>query len=148
MKIESRVFLGFTAFFAVIGLLYWFTSYEDAGSVLLAGAALLGLLLGGFLYLLARHMRSRPSDRTDATIADGAGDVGEFPAPTVWPFVFGLGATVLATGTVFGAYVVVGGLLVLVAGLVGMVRQSRGAPPLQGEEEGEDVTGASSPTST
>jgi hypothetical protein len=71
--------------------------------------------------------------------------VGEFPAPTVWPFVFGFGATVLATGTVFGVYVVVGGLLVLGLGLVGMVRQSRGVPPLQ-EDDAEGETG--SPSST
>ena len=147
MKVESRTFLGFTAFFAAIGLLYWFTSYEDAGSVLLAGAALLGLLLGGYLFLLSRWIPARTQDDPRATIADGAGTVGEFPAPTVWPFVFGFGATVLATGTVFGVYVVVGGLLVLGLGLVGMVRQSRGVPPLQGDDEdAEGATGSSSST--
>jgi hypothetical protein len=144
VKVESRTYLGFTAFFAAIGLLYWFTSYEDAGSVLLAGAALLGLLLGGFLYHLSRRIPARTQDDPHATLADGAGTVGEFPAPTVWPFVFGFGATVLATGTVFGVYVVVGGLLVAGLGLVGMVRQSRGVPPLQAdvEEEAEGAEGA------
>jgi hypothetical protein len=46
VKVESRTFLGFTLFFGAIGLLYWFTSYEDAGSVLLAVAELLWLILG------------------------------------------------------------------------------------------------------
>ena len=107
MKVESRTYLGFMAFFAVIGLLYWFTAYEDAGSILLGAAALLSLLLGGYLFVLSRWIPSRTQDDPRASIADGAGTVGEFPAPTVWPFVFGFGATVLATGTVFGVYVVV-----------------------------------------
>jgi len=147
VKVESRTYLGFMVFFAAIGLLYWFTSYEDAGSVLLAGAALLGLLLGGFLFLLSRRIPARTQDDPRATIADGAGTVGEFPAPTVWPFVFGFGATVLATGTVFGVYVVVGGLLVLGLALVGMVRQSRGVPPLQ-EDDVEGVEGATGSSSS
>lgn len=150
MKVESRTYLGFMAFFAVIGLLYWFTAYEDAGSILLGAAALLSLLLGGYLFVLSRWIPSRTQDDPRASIADGAGTVGEFPAPTVWPFVFGFGATVLATGTVFGVYVVVAGLLVLGIALVGMVRQSRGAPPLQEEgaeedaEDAEDAAGSSS----
>lgn len=133
MRIESRFYLGLTAFFVVIGAIYWFTSYEDAGTTMLVAAALLGVMVGGYLLYQSRRMALRPEDRTDATIAEGSGTVGEFPAPSVWPFVFGLGATILATGTVFGVYVIVAGAGVLGLGLLGMVRQSRGAAPHQEE---------------
>ena len=98
MKVESLFYLGVTAFFVVIGTIYWFTSYEDAGTTMLAASALLGLFAGGYLLLQARRFPPRPEDRPDATLAEGAGPVDKFPASTVWPFVFGFGATVFATG--------------------------------------------------
>lgn len=125
MKVESFFYLGITAFFVVIGSIYWFTSYEDAGTMLLAASSLLGLLAGGYLLVQARRFPPRTQDRPDATLAEGAGPVDEFPASTVWPFVFGFGATVLATGLVFGVWVVLGGAVVLVFGVIGMIRQSR-----------------------
>ena len=36
MKVESFFYLGVTAFFVVIGTIYWFWSYEDAGTTMLA----------------------------------------------------------------------------------------------------------------
>jgi Cytochrome c oxidase subunit IV len=129
VRIEARFYLGLTVFFIVVGALYWFTSYEDAGATMLAAAALLGVLVGGYLLVQARRMAPRPEDRADATLAEGAGPVGEFATPTVWPFVFGLGSVVLATGTVYGIFVFLGGAVVVGFGLVGMVRQSRGGAP-------------------
>ena len=132
VKVEARFYFGLAAFFAVVGTIYWFTSYEDAGSVMLAAASLLGVMAGGYLYLLSRRMTPRPGDRRDATIAEGSGPIGEFPTPTVWPFVFGLGCVILATGTVYGVWVALAGAVVVGLGLVGMVRQSRGVPAAAG----------------
>lgn len=131
MKVESFFYLGITAFFVVIGTVYWFTSYEDAGTTMLAASALLGLFGGGYLLLQSRRFPPRPEDRSDATLAEGAGPVDEFPAPTIWPFVFAFGATMFATGLVFGVWVVLGGAVVLVLGVVGMIRQSRGKAPAE-----------------
>ncbi len=83
-----------------------------------------GSLPAGILLLQARRFPPRPEDRPDATLAEGAGPVDKFPASTVWPFVFGFGATVFATGFVFGVWVVLGGAIVLVFGVIGMIRQS------------------------
>lgn len=131
MKVESLFYLGVTAFFVVIGTIYWFTSYEDAGTTMLAASSLLGLLAGWYLLFQARKYPPRPEDRPDATLADGAGPVDRFPASTVWPFVFGFGATVLATGFVFGIWVVLGGAIVLVLGVIGLIRQSRDTSPTE-----------------
>src|SRR5262249_62139998 len=89
------------------------------------------LAAGGSRRVRARPSPPRPEDRPDATLADGAGLVDQFPASTVWPFVFGFGATVLATGLVFGVWVVLGGAIVLVFGIIGMIRQSRDTTPAE-----------------
>jgi hypothetical protein len=131
VKVESFFYLGVTAFFVVLGTIYWFTSYEDAGTTMLAASALLGLFAGGYLLLQARRFPPRPEDRPEATRAEGAGPVDKFPASTVWPFVFGFGATVLATGFIFGIWVVLGGAIVLTFGVIGMIRQSRDTTPTE-----------------
>jgi hypothetical protein len=125
MKAESFYWLGVTAFFVVIGALYWFTSYEDAGTTMLVATSLLGLLAGGYLFIQSRKYPPRPEDRPDATLEEGAGTVDEFPAPSIWPFVFGLGATVFATGFIFGVWVILPGAAILGLGVVGMIVQSR-----------------------
>lgn len=144
MKVESLYWLGITAFFIVIGAVYWFTSYEDAGTTMLVATSLLGLLAGGYLFIQSRKYPPRPEDRPDASLEEGAGPVDEFPAPSIWPFVFGLGATVFATGFIFGIWVIVPGAAILGLGLVGMIIQSRGrGPAVQGEE---GPTGSSTST--
>ncbi|MGH9050322.1 MAG: aa3-type cytochrome oxidase subunit IV [Acidimicrobiia bacterium] len=125
MRVEAFVFLGVTAFFAVIGTLYWFTSYEDAGTTMLAGCALLGLLVGVYLLRWSRRIPARPEDRPDAALADGAGETTAFPAASIWPFVFGLGATAFATGFVFGVWIFVIGGAIFVLGVLGYVAESR-----------------------
>jgi len=47
MKTESFILLVIGIFFAIIGAIYWFTSYEQAGTLMLIGSALLGLLPAG-----------------------------------------------------------------------------------------------------
>ncbi|MGH9176989.1 MAG: aa3-type cytochrome oxidase subunit IV, partial [Acidimicrobiales bacterium] len=67
MKTESYVFLGIAAFFAVITAVYWFASYEHAGSTMLLVTVGLGLMPGLWLLWWARRMAPRPEDRPDAT---------------------------------------------------------------------------------
>jgi hypothetical protein len=126
VRTESRIFLGVTAFFVVIGALYWFLSYEDAGAVMLAASAGLGLLTGGYLFLQSRRIAPRPEDRDEATVAEGAGPVDEFPTASIWPIGIAFGATVLATGLVFGLAVVLLGSALFAFSIVGMILESRG----------------------
>jgi hypothetical protein len=144
VKVEALFFLGITAFFTLIGAVYWFTSYEDAGTTMLVATSLLGLLAGGYLLLQARKYPPRPEDRPDATLGEGSGPVDEFPAPSIWPFVFGLGAVVFATGFIFGIWVILPGAAVLGLGMVGMIRQSRGTATAGHGDEGP--TGSSTST--
>lgn len=119
MRTESWLFLGSAAFFAAIGLVYWFVSYENAGSTLLALGFVAVLLVALYLVAQARRLGPRPEDRPDALPADGAGEVGYFPGRSFWPLGAGAGATLVALGLIFGIWLVVAGGALLVASVIG-----------------------------
>ena len=141
MRDEIRVFLGVTAFFVVIGVIYWFTSYETAGSVMLAASALMGVVAGGSIWWLSRHSPPRAEDDPDADIAQGAGPIGVFPMQSAWPFAVGLSGAVFASGFAFGVWLVmVGGVgfVLSVLGYIGAARRDtlpseRGAAAAESE---------------
>ena len=117
MKVESLFLLFLGAFFGIVGLIYWFWGYDDGGGIMLLGATLLGFLPG--LYYFFWHQRfhghkyfywgkvpaagDRPSDREDAELADGAGNIDSFPGSSIWPFVMGMGAFMTVLALVFGS---------------------------------------------
>ena len=91
MKVNGAFLAVIGIFFGIIGLVYWFTAYEDAGFLMLIGSALLGLLPGGYYLWWSRRMRPLEGDVPDATIADGAGVIDSFPGSSIWPFLLGHG---------------------------------------------------------
>jgi hypothetical protein len=131
VKIEGSIFAGVAAFFAVIAGLYWFSSYEDAGSVLLVTTIGLGAIPGAWLIWISRRHPPRLEDRDDATIAEGAGRIGSFPESSVWPLAFAGGASLGALGLVFGIWLALPGLLVMVISMIGAVQEGR-----RGQEPG------------
>jgi hypothetical protein len=145
MKAEARVYLGVTAFFALIGVIYWFTSYEDAGSVMLAASAGMGVLAGGAILLLSRGAPMRAEDDPDATLAEGAGTVDAFPTQSIWPFAVGLSAAVAASGFAFGAWLVLIGTGALAVSLICWILEARrehlpGEPPGHGDGESSSAS--------
>lgn len=119
MKIEWKLFAGAGAFLVTTTTAYWFVTYEDAGTTMLGLGVLAVLMIAGWLLVQSRKVGVRPEDRADATPADGAGDLGYFPALSVWPFVIGAGAVLVANGLVFGVWLGLAGGLLLLVGLVG-----------------------------
>jgi hypothetical protein len=122
---EWKVFGGVGVFFVVTAALYWFTSYEDAGSVFLLLCMVALVLIAGYLFVIGRRLGPRPSDRGDAVPAEGAGTVGYFPSSSLWPFLVGAGAVVLANGLVFGLPVALAGAALLVSALVGYALEAQ-----------------------
>ncbi len=125
MKVEAWFLVGLAVFFGLVGAVYWFLSYEDAGSVMLAGTALLGLLPGGYYLWWSRRMSPRPEDRSDATIASGASVIGAFPSTSLWPFVAGLGFALVALALIFGLWTALPGFSLVFTAMVGFIRESR-----------------------
>lgn len=121
MRYEWKVTMGAAVFLAATGLLYWFTSYENAGTVMLGFSFAAYALLGGFL-LMVWHRRKRiprPEDNPDGTHEDGAGEVAFFPAASIWPAGIGLGAIFCAVALIYGNWYWVIGLPLIIGAVIG-----------------------------
>jgi uncharacterized membrane protein YfcA len=110
------MFLGMAAFIAVLGAIYWFVSYEDAGTTLLALASGLALLCGGYLFVQDRR-KSGPSAPPD--------EEQYLPHESVWPFGIGLGVFLAFNGLILGPPWALPGAVIVATSLGGFVAQSR-----------------------
>jgi hypothetical protein len=124
MKVEWRLFAGAAGFFSVTASAYWFVSYEDAGTTMLAISVPAFAFIAGWLWFQHRHVGPRPEDLAESDPADAAGDVGYFPSSSAWPFVLAAGVVVVANGMVFGPPIAVVGLLLMLAGVFGYAREA------------------------
>ncbi|MDQ6797557.1 MAG: cytochrome c oxidase subunit 4 [Actinomycetota bacterium] len=125
MKTEGSIFVGLGVFFGVITTIYWFTSYEDAGSTLLLTTIGLGAIPGAWLIWISRRHPPRLEDRYDASIEEGAGRIGSFPESSVWPLGFAGGLSLVALGLVFGIWLALPGLLVMLISMIGAILEGR-----------------------
>jgi hypothetical protein len=117
--------LGLGAFFLATGIVYWLWSGEDAGGMMLIASGGLGFLPGGYYLWWSNRMRERPSDRSDATVADGAGVVDTFPGSSIWPFTLGMGAFCAGLALVFGTWFALPAAGLVIWALLGAVTESR-----------------------
>lgn len=117
--------IGVGIFFGTLAGLYWFTSYEAAGSMMLFFTVLLGIIPGTYLLYWSRRMKPRPEDRNDARMDEGEGAIGSFPDSSIWPLVMGMGAASIALGFVYGIWAMLAGGFLLVALLIGITLESR-----------------------
>jgi hypothetical protein len=137
---ETRFFLFLGGFGIVLAALYWFLTYEVAGTVLLAGFGLgTGLLGIGLLRARPRHVavaaaggdrESSADQETSATAQATRGEaadlpgggaagvdtpfdtpLGRLPGETLAPLALGLGIALAITAVVFGPWLLVAGLL-------------------------------------
>lgn len=116
VTIQSRIFLAIGAAVAVMAVIYVLASYEEAGSVMLALAAALSLVCGTYLWVQSRK------EHEDDPVRE---DVMYLPHASIWPFWIGVAAFLVTNGLVLGIWFLVPGALLLLAGVVGFVRQSR-----------------------
>jgi hypothetical protein len=117
--------LGTGLFGVVVGAVYWFLTYERAGSVLLVMYGVTALVISGYALLRAGG-RFEPEDRADAEVEEAAGrPVGAFHFASPWPVWLAVGSTLTAAGLAFGLYLVPVGVAVLVVAVLGLMRESR-----------------------
>jgi hypothetical protein len=125
MKIYGVFLAGTGAFFAVIGIIYWFTSYDDGGFAMLVGSALLGLLPGSYYLWWSSRMKPRMDDDPNASIDEGAGTIESFPGSSIWPFILGMGAMFAALTFVFGLWLAPLAAALIVSATIGVTVESR-----------------------
>jgi hypothetical protein len=113
-----RIFLGMAAFVGVMGAIYWFVSYEDAGTTLLGLSSGLAALFGGYLFVQDRKRHGAGPT--------SAHEQSEYlPESSVWPFGIGLGVFLAFNGLILGLPWTLPGVVLVATSVGGFVRQSR-----------------------
>jgi hypothetical protein len=142
---ELRFFLRTAAYTAVIGLIYWFLSYEWAGSVMLAFVALATALVVVVFFLAVRATRGPLSDDADGPMrrlglavarlvgfAEPHGPAGEeplaaglepIPLGSIWPLVAAAAACLIGLGLVYGPWLTLPGIALAAVTVWGWITQ-------------------------
>ncbi len=121
---QARLFGGVAAFVALIGLVYWFVSYETAGTTLLAltaGLALMTALYVGWPRRGGQAHADAPAPEPGHDPHDGVW----FPAASIWPFAIGAGMVLVGNGLLLGRWLLIPAGVFLAWALAGMIRQGR-----------------------
>ena len=118
-SVANRIFLFIGSLIGTMSLIYLLTD-DDAGQMMLGVASLLGLWCGIFLW---RHRAEVPTT-LDAR-RDALDELQYLPHASVWPFWIGLATFFITNGLVLGTWFLVPGVVLLVVGIVGWIRQSR-----------------------
>jgi hypothetical protein len=126
VRAEGFLFTILAVFLAGMTVIYYFTSKDPTGTTALALSAGLGTLIAYYALFLSRRMRPRPSDRADADIEEGAGELGFFSPHSWWPLIAAAASAMLMLGLIFGWWLFIIGALAQIAGVVGILFQYEG----------------------
>jgi hypothetical protein len=130
-RVPLRIFAFIGLFILLMGAIYWATAYEESGTVMLFGAAILGVWIAAYLWLQLRageRIGPRAAPAAEQPAGERAAEPHEgmyLPHASAWPFAIGLGAATFANGLVLGLWVTVPGVALMVLGIMGFVRQTR-----------------------
>lgn len=122
---EEIKFFGRLSVYALIaGTIYWFLSYETAGTVLLIG---FGLATGAAFVVLWRSGRREVPASADASfLPDGPFGDESAPVPTrsAAPLTLGFGVAVMALAGAFGPWFLVAGAVPFLLGATDWLRSA------------------------
>jgi hypothetical protein len=128
MRVEARLFLLLCGLMFLFAVVYGFWTWGEGGRVEVVGTTALilsgGLFLitGSYFAFVARRIDLRPEDRTDADIAEGAGELGFFSPGSYWPVALAFTAALGGLGLAFSEWWLLAlgtaGLLFAVGGLL------------------------------
>jgi hypothetical protein len=115
------------AYGIVVGTIYWFVTYEPAGTVLLWSFSLMPVIVAGYLVRHGSVRAETLEDDPEATPEKAAGqELGTFPSASTWPVVLVLGSIAVGAGLVYGLLLLPVGLGVMLLAVLGLMRESRG----------------------
>ena len=126
MKSSIGLWAYVAAFGFVVGTVYWFSSYEVAGTVLLLCMGLCGAVIGAYLFLRARHATPAEDDPKGEYADAGDEPIGHFSAGSLWPILMGVGVATGIEGFIYGRWLLIGGALLFGWATVGLMQESRG----------------------
>ena len=121
MKVEGLLFAGGAFFYGIVAAAYWFITGELVGSTALALTAGLAFLIGFYVLYTGRRVGTRPEDNPHANIEDADPEYGFFSPHSWWPLAVGFATFVTVMGLVFAVWLLILGVGLLMASLVGFV---------------------------
>ena len=125
MRIEAILWTGTAIFFAALATIYLAVGGDAAGSSLLLIAVAFGALVGAWLWNWTRRHPPRAEDRSDADMADEAGELGIFVTNSWRPIALAAGATIAMLGLAIGPWLTLIGLGMIVFHTIGLVTDLR-----------------------
>ena len=144
MTDEVKLFLRLSVYGLVVGTIYWFVSYELAGTVLLLGFGLATGLAFVILFRRDRKVRAGSAGQPPAgePALDGPPDgpfgdeSGPVPTRSAAPLVIGFGVAVIALGGAFGPWFAITGLVPVLIGAADWLRAANRELDQRSEAEG------------
>lgn len=129
MRTEWKLFIGLGIFMLPLGVAYWvitalYSGLEIAGSIMLIVVAIAFAFIGIYLLIQSRRLDGARPEDYDATPEDGIGSVGSFPVSSIWPLIGAIGVMVFGYGLIFGVYIAIPGLFMIVATVIGFAREA------------------------
>ena len=121
MKIEGFLFAGGAAFYGLLAVIYWVITKEIVGSTALALTGALAFLVGFYVLYTSRRVGVRPEDDPNADVEDAEPDYGFFSPHSWWPLAVGIGALVTILGLIFAVWILLLGVGLLMAAIIGLV---------------------------
>ncbi|GGZ02712.1 aa3-type cytochrome oxidase subunit IV [Streptomyces poonensis] len=123
MTAEAALFAGVSAFFAVCATVYGWWAAEPAGTAALVVAFLMAALVSFFLLRQHRRTGTLPQSRKEADVHEATGPVAFFPPRSAFPVLAALGTALLGLGVVYGLWLFLIGVGLVVPGVYGFVFQ-------------------------
>jgi hypothetical protein len=112
---EVTLFARMATFGIVVGAVYWFLTYEVAGTVLLSAFGLASALAAIAVYVGGRFAgRGRAAAPTEGAAAHSTADAEPVPRPGWAPLGIALGLGAVALGAAFGPWLAIAGALVAI----------------------------------
>jgi hypothetical protein len=121
LTVQWRTFAGIGVFVLILAVVYWFASYDYAGTVMLGLASGLSFLSGGYLAL---QDRSSIRDEREG-VPEEAVEQQYLPHASLWPFGIGIGAFFALNGLILGFAYAVPGAIVIGVSIAGVIAQTR-----------------------
>jgi len=125
--VQARMFGGIASFIAFIGAIYWFVSYENAGTTLLALTAVMAAMTAAYVGWPRRDHHPHVDDDGGQQAEPGHDphDGVWFPEASIWPVAIGAGMVLVGNGLLLGRWLLIPAAVFLTWALAGMIRQGR-----------------------
>jgi hypothetical protein len=118
MKMAAKLFLWGGAFYLVVAGIYFFMSHDEVGTTGLVLTSGLSSMIGFYLLVTANRLPDQPEEVPTAEIWHAEPEYGHF-SPYSWaPLLVALGAAFTFAGLAFAAWIVAGGLVLVVLATV------------------------------